>query len=167
MIMQFIADSDFFIQAHRAFYPLDVVPGFWNKIREFASREELISIDKVKEEIYRNEDQLKEWIQTNLDDSFFKDTQSQEVLYHYTRIVNWAQSKSDHYKQRAIDDFMVYEKADAWLVAFAATGDYTIVTQEVSDPNRKSRIKIPDVCLAFNITTINTMELFRKLGAHF
>jgi len=29
----YLVDSNFFIQAHRAIYPLDIATGFWNKVK--------------------------------------------------------------------------------------------------------------------------------------
>jgi hypothetical protein len=40
----FVADSNFFIQAHRVNYPLDVAMGFWEKIKKMAYTGTLISI---------------------------------------------------------------------------------------------------------------------------
>lgn len=165
----FLLDSNFFIQAHRIIYPLDVVTGFWNKVKELASEEKIISIDKVKNEIYKNEDELKKWMNVNLSPQFFKDSQLPEVLVNYSKIVHWAQARSDFYIQRALTDFLEYENADSWLVAYALTlnKDCILVTQEVSQPNRKSSIKIPDVCNAFGIQAMNTIEMFRILKETF
>jgi len=33
---QYILDTNFFVQAHRAHYPFDVFPSFWSKIKELA-----------------------------------------------------------------------------------------------------------------------------------
>jgi hypothetical protein len=41
----FVVDSNFFIQAHRFTYPLDVAMGFWDKIKKMANAGTLISID--------------------------------------------------------------------------------------------------------------------------
>lgn len=57
--------------------------------------------------------------------------------------------------------------ADAWLVAYAVGNDMQIVTQEVSQPERKNRIKIPEVCNYFRIPYKNMIELFRELGVTF
>ncbi len=56
----FLVDANFFIQAHRAIYPLDVATSFWKKVKYIADNGTIISLDKVKNEIYRNEDDLKE-----------------------------------------------------------------------------------------------------------
>ncbi len=54
----YVLDTNFFIQAHRAFYPLDIAKSFWNTITELAADEKIISIDKVKAEIDKNDDEL-------------------------------------------------------------------------------------------------------------
>lgn len=61
----FLVDTNFFIQAHRVSYPFDVVPSFWNKVKDLADNDKIFSIDKVKDEIYINEDDLKKWCQSN------------------------------------------------------------------------------------------------------
>jgi hypothetical protein len=43
----------------------------------------------------------------------------------------------------------------------------TIVTQEVSAPESKKEVKIPDVCDAFEVPCIDTFEMLEKLGAQF
>ncbi len=97
----YIVDSNFFIQAHRAYYPLDVIQSFWVKVKQLAEEGKIKSIDKVKNEIYSNashEDELKDWC------------------------------------------------------------------DEKSEPNRKSRIKIPEVCNQFGVRYINTVDLLRELN---
>jgi hypothetical protein len=167
--MPFIIDSNFFIQAHRVTYPIDVATGFWNKVTNLANHDKILSIDKVKNEIFKNEDELKKWIEINILDHFFKDTQSTEILNNYSDIVNWANSKSGFYLPKAIHDFLEYENADPWLVAFALSSpeEMFVVTHEISEPNKKSKIKIPEVCKDFGIKYVNTIEMFRKLGETF
>ena len=72
----FIIDTNVFIQAHRTTYPLDIVPGFWEKIIDLANRDKIISIDKVKNEIYKNDDELKAWCKVNLPENSGKIQQS-------------------------------------------------------------------------------------------
>lgn len=165
----YIVDTNFFIQSHRITYPLDVAEGFWGKVIKIANEKKVISIDKVKNEISKNDDELKKWIKNNLPSDFFKPTDNQEILTSYAQIANWANSKNDFYVQRAINEFLDYNNADAWLVAYALSlkENGLIITQEISQPNRKNKIKIPDVCNAFNIQYKNTIEMFRSLGEKF
>lgn len=54
----FIVDSNFFIQAYRVYYPLDVATGFWSKFKMLADAGIVVSIDKVKQELYDKNDDL-------------------------------------------------------------------------------------------------------------
>lgn len=161
----YIVDSNFFIQAHRAYYPIDVIQSFWTKVKQLAEEGKIKSIDKVKTEIYSNashEDELKGWCEDNLPNDFFLDTSSS--VSDYTDIVVWANSMSNFYKRSAIQEFLATDLADPWLVAHAKANNYTIVTYEKSEPNRKSRIKIPEVCNQFGVRYINTVDLLRELN---
>lgn len=157
-----ILDSNFFIQAHRTNYPFDVVPSFWNKIEELAKLELLISIDKVREEIFKNDDSLSLWCEQSLPEGFFKD--SSVALNEYSTIIEWANSKADHYTVKAIQDFMETDAADAWLISFALNQNLPILSHEKSEPERKNRIKIPDVCIVFGVQYFNTVEMLRNLN---
>jgi len=84
----YIVDSNFFIQAHSMYYPLDVMPSFWRRVMDLANAGRIISIDKVRNEIVKNKDDLTEWCETNLAKGFFHD--SQTVIQHYIRVVQWA-----------------------------------------------------------------------------
>jgi len=165
----FIVDTNFFIQSHRITYPLDVAVNFWQKVKRLSEEEKIISIDKVREEIFKNDDEIKSWIEQNIKSDFFKSTEMQEVLDEYQRVVNWANSKSMHYVKKAIDEFLEFENADAWLIAYALSinKNCQIVTQEKREPNRKSKIKIPEVCNDFNLPYKNIIEMFRELGETF
>lgn len=161
----FLLDTNFFIQAHRSIYPLDVAPSFWKKVKELAAQGKIISIDKVKAEIYKNEDELKAWCKDELPPDFFKD--STTVLNAYAQVVNWAMSKKGHYQQRALNEFLDADEADAWLVAYALEHGLSIVTYEVSEPNTKKKIKIPEACIPFSISFVNTIEMLRMLRERF
>lgn len=60
---KYVLDSNIFIQAHRMYYPFDVVPSFWNKIVELSNKGIIFSIDKVKKELCdtNNPDHLSIW----------------------------------------------------------------------------------------------------------
>ncbi len=161
----FLVDANFFIQAHRAIYPLDVATSFWIKVKELAGNGTIISIDKVRNEIYQNEDDLKTWCLENLPNDFFKSTDT--VIGEYSQLAIWANARSGHYKREAIDEFLDANIADAWLVAFGKNKNLSLITYEKSEPNSKKKIKIPDVCIAFNVTYLNTIEMFRQLGESF
>lgn len=163
----YVVDSNFFIQAHRANYPLDVATSFWGKVKHLVEQQKIISIDKVKKEIYDHQDDLKTWCEDNLPTDFFKDTAG--VVNGYSQVVAWVNSRSGHYFATAIAEFLDADEADAWLVSFAHadTTSRIIVTHEKSQPDRKNKVKIPEACAPFNIKFVDTIEMFRQLGERF
>ena len=124
-------------------------------------------MNKVKKEIFDNsshEDELKLWCEANLPNDFFINTDP--VLNNYVLIKRWI-AKPNHYTNDAIEKFLETDSADPWLVAFAMSNNRTIVTYEKSEPNRKNKIKIPEVCNQFNVRYINAIEMFRELNENF
>jgi len=113
----FIVDSNFFIQAHRVSYPLDVAHSFWDKVKQLANSGSIISIDKVKNEIFDSHDLLSEWCDANLPNDFFKDTASS--IDSYRLVSSWIVSRSSQYLPNAINEFLSAEEADAFIVAYA------------------------------------------------
>lgn len=163
----YIVDSNFFIQAHRDSYPLDIAFSYWRKVKELADDRKIISIDKVKNEIYDKNDSLRDWCIANLPSDFFKETS--EVMEQYSNISSWAVSKSSQYSRNAINEFLASDEADAFIVAYALqdVNNITIVTQEISQPLIKHKIKIPEVCNSFGVRYVRMMAMFRELSASF
>lgn len=78
-------------------------------------------------------------------------------------------SRRDHYNQGAVNKFLDADEADAFLIAYcyADAANRFIVTQEVSQPNRKNEVKIPEACNALNIRYVNAIGMFRALKEKF
>lgn len=125
----------------------------------------IVSIDKVQDEIFNNDDLLKAWCQTNLPDNFFKDTA--ELIPHYQSVVSWAMSKQSHYLPAALSEFLASDEADAWVIAFALGNNAKVVTYEKSQPEGKRKIKIPEPCNALGVEYLNTIEMCRELNVTF
>lgn len=165
--MIYLVDSSCFMTASRVSYPIDIAISFWDKVSELAQSHAFYSIDKVNDEIKLNDDLLTKWCNDNLPKDFFFSTETKEVYAKYAELVNWAQSKG--IKQTGVDKFIAADKADIYFVAFAslAPENYTIVTEEKSAINSKSDIKLPDACSAFNIRSINFIQMLRELKVQF
>lgn len=162
----YVVDTNFFIQAHRFYYPLDVVPSFWEKVKDLAHRRKIVSIDKVKREIYCNNDGLTDWCKENLPDTFFAD--STAVIEHYAKVSAWANSKKQ-YTSGALSNFLSTDAADAWIVAYglALPNERTIVTYEKSAPDARKRIKIPEPCNDLGLAFVDTISMLRALKESF
>lgn len=166
--MKYIFDSNCFIQPHKTFCPTDVGLSFWMKIRELAQYGIICSLDKVKNELYANSDELKEWMCTNLGDDFFYSTSDQNVANQLQRIILWA-SSSTRYFPKAKEKFLRMDKADIYLAAFAASNpqEWKVVSMEQPAPNNHNEIKLPDVCQTFGVSCIKPQDMFRELRQTF
>lgn len=164
----YLLDSNIFIQAHRRHYPFDVFPGFWRTLEELAAQNIIKSIDKVKIELIdkgKDGDEIKSWCTTSLDTSFFLPTAT--AFDSYQEIIHWASSNKNYYS-RAKEKFLATDHADSWLCAMANLDKrYVIITEEVSQPDIKREIKIPEVCHEFRLDYMNTIDLLRKLNVQF
>ena len=52
--------------------PLDLHPTYWSKMKLIFERKDVISIDKVKDELFYQEDNLTDWCKLNISKSFSK-----------------------------------------------------------------------------------------------
>lgn len=163
----YVLDSNFFIQAHRVSYPLDIAFSFWNKVKQLADQGKIISIDKVKNELYDKNDVLEAWCRDNLPEDFFKDTTL--VMAEYGQVSAWAINSGAHYQQNALNEFLDADEADAFLIAYALSDkeNRIILTHEVSKPNQRNKIKIPEPCNALGVEFCTTIDMFRRLGETF
>lgn len=84
--MLYILDTNILIHANRNSHPIDIHPTFWHKMNSILKREDVLSIDKVKSEIYYHEDNLTNWCKNNLNKTFWKS--STESIMEYAEIQN-------------------------------------------------------------------------------
>lgn len=155
----YILDANVFIQASNEYYPLDLVPGFWDTLTVKAESGVIGSIDLIRKELEREEDQLWSWVRDEFH-SAFHSTQDPDVLAAYREVITWA-TRHEQFFDYAKREFA--EVADAWLVAYALAKECTVVTQEKLAPDMKRKIQIPNVCVAFGVTYMDTFQLLRAL----
>lgn len=165
--MKYILDSNCFITPHRGYCPIDVAISLWNKIKDLATSNIIVSLDKVKNELFANNDELKRWFINNIPNSFFMEFGG-EAINKLQEVIQKA-ANSTFYTERAKEKYIKLDKADIYLTAFASTNpqEWTIVTLETSEPNRKNEIKLPQACNAYNIHCISLTDMFRELHQTF
>lgn len=118
--MKYIIDSNCFVTPHRSFCPTDVGVSFWSKLRTLAEDGKICSIDKVQDELYSNSDELKNWMETSLNDSFFVKFDNAMSVQKLTAIVQWAATNT-FYIPKAKTKFLCMDKADIYLASFASS----------------------------------------------
>jgi hypothetical protein len=161
--LSYLLDTNVFIQAHRVYYPIDLFPVFWEWLTQQNLNDNIKSIDQVYNEIKNQKDELSEWCKSLDNKKWFLSVSDDETQEHFRIIANWIMSQN--FKDSAKQIFL--SVADPWLIAKAMSCDLTIVTQEKSAPQSKSKIYIPDVCNFFSVPYTNTIGMIRNLGGKF
>jgi hypothetical protein len=160
----FLLDSNVFIEAHRRYYAFNICPGFWDCLHHHNSEASIFSIDRVREEIKKNKDELATWITYTISGSMFYTTDDTTTIQHFASLMKWV-TGSQQFKPVAKSEFATI--ADGWLVASAKAHGYTIVTHEVYNEHTTKKVPIPNLCRAFDVKCIDTFDMLRQLSARF
>ena len=167
-IMDYLIDSNCFIESKNVTNPMDVALSFWAKIKDLAIAGKIHSIDKVKAELVTLGDELSDWVKKEIPPYFFYPTNGVEVQKEVAELRAWAIS-TGHYDNKAIQDFNSSDVADPYLAGYAATDCHNmkIVTNEKSSPNSVHSVKLPDACAQKGVQCIRVMEMLREMGETF
>ena len=161
---RYLIDSDVLISAKNLHYRPGFCEAFWGWIVDAHKAGLLFSIDKVKDELLagNDDDPLYDWAQKPGLNGFF--LASEPGAQKWKELSKWAVEGG--FIAAAIDKFLGAKSADAWLIAFAAAeGKFVIITNEVSAPQGKKAIKLPDAAAAVGVKTISLFEVL-QLFAH-
>lgn len=139
--MAFLFDTNIFIASKNSM-PEDLWPTFWDRFILLLKSGEVFASSKVREELKHGHDDLVDWVDKNAPDNFFIPI-DEDVIGKYKVAQNWVNANSV-YNQAAVQNFA--GSADAYIIATAAAKNLVLVTYEVSAPQKKSIVKIPDVC---------------------
>lgn len=157
----YLVDANVLIEAKNRYYAFDIAPGFWAWL-DYAHQHSMVcSIDAVRDELLHGNDQLADWARTNT--SLFHAI-DQGTTRHFRALTTWATSRN--FTQGALSDF-TGNNADYLLVAYAREHHHTVVTHERSQPGARSRVLVPDACMAMGVDTTDTFEMLRRTGARF
>jgi len=122
----------------------------------------VLSLDRVKDEIDKGNDDLKDWANNHFH-LWFASTYDADVINAYGRIMQWG-LKQSQFTDAAKAEFARADNADAWLVAYVLAKGGVVVTEEKFDPKVKRKIPLPNVCRAFDVQYVDTFQMLRELG---
>ena len=131
-------------------YRLNVWPTLWNKISDLVTEKRIITCSEIFEEV--QDDLPKKWY--NDLNGFVLPINNEiqkkvvEVVTSNPQMINFKQIKSS---------------GDAFLIATAMEYNLTVITEE----NKDSSKKIPQVCKNLNIPCIDILGLCVREGWHF
>lgn len=163
---RYLFDSDVLIASARFHYSPAYCQIFWDWLAAGHKAGLFYSIDKVKNELLDGDkDPLNEWAGSDGLANFFQASLS--ALPQWKKISGFALDPIKGFTSAAKSKFLDAEKADAWLIAHAAqNGNFVIVTNEVSAPNSKADIKLPDAAAWLGVKTVKLYDILQIHAGH-
>lgn len=159
---RYVIDSSALINAARTYYAFDLAPKFWSLLESQFENGNLLSIDRVQDELLAGDDALSKWTRKN--SSMFKTSKDQAIATSYGQLQRWAHQQSQ-YTTAALSEFAIEKNADPWLVAWSNVHKDVLVTFESQTSLAvQKRIPIPNACRAFGVEFCDLFEMMRKLG---
>lgn len=157
----YLLDASVFIEAARRYYAFDIVPSFWARVVGLANDGMVLTIDRVRHEIERSHDNLASWIINDFS-SWVASTRDEDVVQTYRSIIEWVYDPDRIFQEGAKSYFA--SGADPWLISYAKVHSCCVVTQETYKRDIKRQVPIPNVCLQFDVSYIDTFTMMRKLA---
>ena len=163
--MQYLLDTNTFIQAKNSFYAFDIAPSFWDKLLEKLKQGQLATIDVVSAEITQGNDDLMEWFKRWVIDQADqikileakKDINVFAVYREIAKKVTMNQVYDEREKARFLSG------ADPWLIAAAKAWGAVVITFETMPGIGTRKVKIPDVCQQMGVTFADLYAAMRAV----
>jgi len=156
----YLLDTNVFVTAAETYYAFDIAPGFWNALVEQAKAGHVLSIDRVREELERQEDTLSDWARTTFN-QWFASTNQADVVEVYRGIIEWV-IRQEQFRDYAKVQFA--RGADGWLIAYAKAKRCIVVTHEQFSSDAQKKVPIPNVCRQFGVPYVDTFIMLRNCG---
>lgn len=162
----YLLDSNIYINFYDRYYRMTFFPTFWMRLVNILNSKVVIP-DIVVSETYQDEN-FSKWLKDNYKGDYLKHG---EFAQSWSEVINYVDS-CGYYKSEAIMSDRGWGNvriADPWLIAIAKEKGYTIVTDEIKNPNLNLKnpsksVKIPDVCHGMGVRCITMNQFFEKVG---
>ena len=145
-----IDSSSIFSQKPTEFHRRTVNRSLWGKIDDYIKEQKIVICSEIRDEI--KDKDLEDWIKAQ---SCVVLDVDEEIQENVMRIV------TEHPK--LVDFEKVKSSGDAFLIATAMKYGLTVITEE----NKDKLYKIPKICEAMGVESLNIIELCSKEGWQF
>lgn len=146
-------DTSALMQPWNTYYSTEFFPDFWDVIDALARDGHIFCTDEVRREIAKKDDSLHAWVKER---PFLFREPTEEVQENLRRILASHKELVKEGKDRSM--------ADPWVIAHAMAEGATVVTKEAPAPRK---VKIPDVCEAYDVRCISDTQFVREIGLKF
>ncbi len=158
--MLYLLDANVLIDAARDYYPLEMVPEFWDWLEHHGNLGNVKVPVEIYEEICEGKDALATWLR-------HPDIKASLTLSEEADANVVAHVVSAGYAPDLTDDEVMRLGCDPFIVAYGILdpSNRCVVTTEWSKPSRiRANRHLPDVCSTFSLRCCNTFALTRELG---
>ncbi|MFN8804082.1 MAG: DUF4411 family protein [Gemmatimonas sp.] len=158
--MLFLLDANVLIDAARDYYPLDVVPEFWDWLIYQGSINRVKIPVEIYEEVCSGSDDLARWLKgPEAKGALLFDEERTPAEVNQIVANGYAADLTDSEVDRiGCDPFLISH-------CFADRAERCVVTTEVSKPSKtRANRHVPDVCGTFGLRYCNTFVMIRELG---
>lgn len=155
---KYCLDTNALIEPWSKYYRPSFAATYWAVLDDLARKGIVFCPDQVKREIDKTDDDLKEWLKERKyfvrEESIEVQERVREILQRFPYIISVGADRS---------------MADPWVIAHALVEGAIVVSKEyVTRKNqRKTRIKIPDVCTYYEVPCISDSQFVEEVGIKF
>lgn len=182
-------DTDSFIEAKNGLYSFDIAPEFWAFLDSMNDEGLVASSTLVRDELLKGTDELEKWAREHKPTAILVEPDEDAQM---TLGAEWGEKKQDQrstsmFVEPDEDTQMAFRRvseyvtetyapnqarkflgvADPWLIAHAMASGGKVVTQETRVGENSPLVKIPNVCDAFGVESMNIDDMLHELGASF
>lgn len=161
--MNYLLDTNTFIEAKNRYYDMTVCPGYWDWLDQVFAADEVASVESVGDELLAGNDELEVWTADRK--ALFLPVSDPDTQTAFAEIAAYAAGLATDMKPGALEEFL--GGADPWLIAKARVESAIVVTHEQFNLHTRKKILIPNVCKQFDVGWMDTFELLRKMEARF
>nr|WP_169116727.1 DUF4411 family protein [Aromatoleum anaerobium] len=158
----YLLDANVLIEAHNKYYPVDMVPEFWDWLLHCADRGLVAMPLETFEEVRGGDDAKKDLLNQWL---YRPDVVSALVLAEEVDS-DALRSVMNAYAPDLDDTEIEQVGRDPFLISYGlVTEGRCIVSNEVSKPSKqRANRKVPDVCRSLGVPCCDTFAMLRTLG---
>ena len=146
-------DTGVLIEPWNKYYSPEICPNYWDILDKLAKEERVFCTIEVKKELEKIDDGLYGWVKER--PHLFREI-TDEVNQNMLKIMASHPELVKENKGRSM--------ADPWVIAHAMAENAIVVTTEMPGSRK---IKIPDVCAAYNVPWIQETDFAREINVHF
>ncbi|WP_300340251.1 DUF4411 family protein [Accumulibacter sp.] len=146
--MSYCIDTNVFIDAGERYYPIDIVPGFWENFDGLIAAGQMKAPEMLIEELEHKDDAWRQWV--------YERRETLIVPMDLPQI-EAVKEVMAAYATQGTDANRI--TGDPFFIALALANGLTMVTNEKP---RRGGAKIPKICAALGVPSIGLLDLMRR-----